>query len=422
MPEVCVLGLGYVGLPTASVLATAGFQVLGVDVNPKVVEQLNSGKTLLKESGLATLVSAAHKSGNLVAAVKPEASDTFIICVPTPVTPDHGVDLRAVEAAARAIAAVVKPGNLVILESTSPVGTTRNVVGRILREHGLAPGQDVHLCYCPERVLPGNTIAELINNDRIIGGFTRESAEHAQEIYARFSQGNVALTDDLTAEMSKLMENTFRDVNIALANSFARIAEDAGVNVWEAIQLANRHPRVQILSPGPGVGGHCIPVDPWFFVQAFPKHTELLKKAREVNDTQADRMLDRLAATGDLTAGSKLALLGAAYKANIDDPRESPALRMAHAATARGFRVSVHDPHVEPATWEGVPIGSDLGACLKDAAAAVLLTEHTAYRALSGRVFAEAMQGRLILDTRNWLNHSSLRLSGFKVLVLGRPT
>ena len=419
MAEICVIGLGYVGLPTASLLATAGFQVLGVDVDADVVESLRSGKTRLEEAGLATLVSAACRSGNLTASTKPEPSDTFIICVPTPVTADHRVELKMVEQATNSIKSVVKKGNLVILESTSPINTTRGVVGGVLKKAGFEPGRDIHLCYCPERVLPGNTVAELVNNDRIIGGFTPACAEHAQEIYSRFCQGKISLTDDRTAEMCKLMENTYRDVNIAVANTFARIAEDAGVNVWEAIDLSNLHPRVKILKPGPGVGGHCIPVDPWFFVEAYPQHTALLRSARETNDGQAGRMLTRMLETGLLKSGGKLAILGAAYKADIDDARESPAALLAHAATQAKVNVSVHDPLVRPGDHHGLMVSNNLEECLKGASAAALLTEHKFYRSLSSKVFAQHMSGKLICDTRNWLNHKALQLAGFQVLVLG---
>ena len=419
MAEICVIGLGYVGLPTASLLATAGFQVLGVDVDEQVVASLRTGKTGLEEAGLATLVSAAWHSGNLTASTQPEASDTFIICVPTPVTPDHHVDLEMVKQAAKTIAPYVKKGNLVILESTSPLGTTRNVVGAMLKSAGLTPGADVHLCYCPERVLPGNTVAELVNNDRIIGGFTPACAEHAREIYERFCQGKISITDDITAEMCKLMENTYRDVNIALANSFSRIAEDAGVNVWEAIELSNLHPRVKILKPGPGVGGHCIPVDPWFFVEAYPQHTALLRAASETNDGQAARILARLMEIGPIKSGDKIAILGAAYKADIDDPRESPAARLVQAAREQGIATAVHDPLVKAGDHHGLNVSNNLEECLNGAGAAVLLTEHKFYRGLSSKVFASQMSGHLIVDTRNWLNRKSLQLAGFRVLLLG---
>ena len=419
MADICVMGLGYVGLPTASLLANGGFHVLGVDIDARIVEGLKNGTTRLEEPGLATLVSAAVNSGNLIAATRPEPSDVFVICVPTPVTAKQSVDLSMVEGAARSIVPNLRKGNLVILESTSPIGTTRNVVGKIIKEAGFEPGSDVFLCYCPERVLPGNTASELINNDRIIGGVTPESAQNALYLYERFCQGRISLTDDRTAEMCKLMENTYRDVNIALANSFARIAEDAGVNVWDAIQFANLHPRVKILKPGPGVGGHCIPVDPWFLVEAYPQHGALLRTAREVNDGQAAHILKRMIATGLLKSGEKLAILGAAYKADIDDARESPATLLNTAGLAHGLRVAVHDPLVKPDSHHGLPVSSDLAACLKDASAAVLLTEHKQYRNLSSKTFADNMKGRLIADARNWLNHASLRKAGFTVLLVG---
>ncbi len=420
MAEICVIGLGYVGLPTASLLASSGFQVLGVDLNKRIVGELNEGRSILQEAGLNTLVSAACKSGNLKASLKPEPSDTFMICVPTPVTKEHKVDLKAVEGATRSIVPYLKKGNLVILESTSPVGTTRNTVGRILAEEtGLVPGVDFMLCYCPERVLPGNTVAELINNDRIVGGFTRESAEQALALYERFCKGKVSLTDDLTAEMCKLMENTYRDVNIAIANTFAKIAEDSGVNVWEAIGLANLHPRVKILNPGPGVGGHCIPVDPWFFVEAYPKHTALLESARHTNDGQAHRILARLIEHGHVKPGDKIAVLGASYKADVDDPRESPAEIFIHACKEKGINTQLHDPCCEEGDHHGIVTTRNLEATLKGAVAAVILTDHKVYRQLSSKVFSDNMAAKVIYDGRNWLNHTSLKLSGFKVYVVG---
>ena len=262
-------------------------------------------------------------------------------------------------------------------------------------------------------------MAELINNNRIIGGISPQSAERALHVYERFCQGQISLTDDLTAEMCKLMENTYRDVNIAVANVFARIAEDAGVDVWEAIKQANLHPRVKILNPGPGVGGHCIPVDPWFLVQDFPAHAELFRQARMVNDSQPVRLLERIVQAGKLKAGDKLALLGAAYKADIDDPRESPAALMALAAAKMGLKVSVHDPLVSAGEHHGLLISNDLSACLHGADAVVLLTDHKSYRNLSPEFFKKDMKGRVIADARNWMNHAALRNAGFTVLVVG---
>lgn len=419
MADVCVFGLGYVGLPTASLLANSGLGCLGVDVDPKAVEAIRSGQIHLGEAGLATMVKAAVGSGNLRVSTQAEASDAFVICVPTPVREEGSVDLGAVESAARSILPLLERGNLILLESTSPIGTTRDVVGRILEESGMKAGADFDLCYCPERVLPGRTVGELINNDRIIGGVTIDSARRARGLYERFVQGAILLTDDRTAEMVKLIENTYRDANIALANLFSRVAEDAGVDVWEAITLANRHPRVGILHPGPGVGGHCIPIDPWFLAHGYPEHTAMLRVAREINDSQAARMLERLQATGKLAAGEKMAILGAAYKGDIDDPRGSPALRLAAAGREAGLDVVIHDPFVQETPIEGFPVSADLDACLRDAAAAVLATEHSVYRDLSPEGLSRSMSGRLIGDTRNWIDRVAFRQAGFTVIVTG---
>jgi UDP-N-acetyl-D-mannosaminuronic acid dehydrogenase len=412
------MGLGYVGLPTACLLANTGLEVLGVDTDLKTVEALGSGETHLGEAGLDTLVSAAIKSGNLRAAAEPEQSGTFVICVPTPLTPDKHADLSAVESAARSILPALEPGNLVIVESTCPVGTTRGTVGRILAESGMEPGRGFDLCYCPERVLPGNTVGELVRNDRIVGGVTPESADRARELYARFCDGEIVVTDDLTAEMCKLMENTYRDVNIALANTFARIAERSGVDVWRAIEHANLHPRVDILRPGPGVGGHCIPIDPYFLVESFPAETSLLRSARDVNSGQPVRVLEGVARAAGLGPGDKLAVLGAAYKADIDDPRESPSFALAREAMSRGLIVAVHDPLVREGTHAGVLVKSDLSACVEGAKAALVMTAHEPYRQLRANDL-KSMAGRSVYDSHNCLDADALRDGGFTVTTLG---
>src|SRR5207244_621844 len=280
----CVLGLGYVGLPTASMLATRGFHVYGLDVDEGVVRELAGGRTHISEPDLDTLVQAAVQSGNLRCGTEPAPADVFVIAVPTPVREDRTADLDAVAAAARSVASVLKRGDLVILESTVPPGTTTGLLRHVLERSGLRAGTDFLLAHCPERVLPGNLLVELIANDRIIGGLDAASAKAAADVYRTFATGELIETDATTAELVKLMENTHRDVNIALANEFALIAERVGVDVWNAIKLAGRHPRVRFLRPGPGVGGHCIAVDPWFVVQAAPELARLIATAREVND------------------------------------------------------------------------------------------------------------------------------------------
>lgn len=286
--KICVLGLGYIGLPSASTFATHGMKVVGVDVNRKIVETLQNGGLHIHEPGLRTLAQAAIRSGNLSISDRPEEADAFIIAVPTPFHADKSADLSYVISASEAVVPYLRAGNLVVLESTSPPRTTVDVVAPILEKSGLKAGVDFYLAYTPERVLPGQILRELIENARVIGGVDAASAQAGFDLYSTFVRGDIVLTDATTAEMVKLMENTYRDVNIAIANEFSRLADRFGVDVWEAISLANRHPRVEILRPGPGVGGHCISVDPWFLVDAAPDLANLIRMARSVNDTQPD--------------------------------------------------------------------------------------------------------------------------------------
>src|SRR5712692_2080412 len=278
--SICLLGLGYIGLPTGSIFALAGKDVIGVDPNPRVQAALRSGLASFDEPELQTLVTAAINSGRLRVQTQPEAADAFIIAVPTPLDPTtNRADLTFVRQAARDIVPFLRRGNLVVLESTVPPGTTRDVVTPILADSGLVPGQDIFVAHCPERVLPGRILVELEQNDRLAGGLTPVCAKRAADLYQTFVKGAIMRTDATTAEMVKVMENTFRDVNVALANEFALIAERIGVDVWDAIRLANHHPRVNVLRPGPGVGGHCIAVDPWFLVGSAPEATHLIQAA-----------------------------------------------------------------------------------------------------------------------------------------------
>ncbi|MGK7893435.1 MAG: UDP-N-acetyl-D-mannosamine dehydrogenase [Xenococcus sp. (in: cyanobacteria)] len=327
MQKVCVIGLGYVGLPTASLLANRGFQVHGVDVNPTVVESIAQGKAHISEPDLDVLVRAAVNSGNLTAGLEPTAADVFIIAVPTPFQDNHVPDVSYVEAASKAIATHIAEGNLIILESTSPVGTTEKVAVW-LKE--LRPELDVdalvYIAHCPERVLPGQTLKELVVNDRVIGGINSASAEKATEFYRQFVTGEVLCTLSRTAELAKLAENAFRDVNIAFANELSVICDKLDVDVWELIKLANRHPRVNILQPGPGVGGHCVAVDPWFIVDSAPEEARLIRMAREVNDSKPDFVVAKVKEAAARFKEPKIACLGLSYKADIDDLRESPAI------------------------------------------------------------------------------------------------
>ena len=361
--KVVVLGLGYIGLPTAAVIARTGAQVLGIDVHQSVVDTVNSGKVHIEEVDLDGLVSGVVARGNLRASTQVEPADVFVIAVPTPFDENHAPNVGYVLQAATNIAAVLRAGDTVILESTSPVGTTEQVRDHLaaLRPDLAIPGRtgaqaDIAIAYCPERVLPGRILVELIDNDRVIGGITPRCARKALQFYRRFVRGACVTTTSRAAEMTKLTENAFRDVNIAFANELSLIADTMQVDVWEVIRLANRHPRVNILSPGPGVGGHCIAVDPWFLVHADPAQTPLIRTAREVNDGKTDHVIAKAIELAESDPAARIACLGLAFKANIDDFRESPALKVAVALAQQfGERVDIVEPYasVLPAAFDG---------------------------------------------------------------------
>lgn len=327
--KACFIGLGYIGLPTAIVAADNGIEVIGVDVNPHVVETINKGKIHIVEPGLADLAAKVVSNGWLKAQSEPESSDVFLIVVPTPFTGDHEPDTSYVEAATRNVIPFLKEGDLYIIESTSPVGTTENMAELIFSERPELKDK-IYIAYCPERVLPGNIIYELMNNDRVIGGLNPESTEKAVEFYSKFVKGVCHKTNTRTAEMCKLTENSSRDVQIAFANELSIICDKAGINVWELIELANKHPRVNILQPGSGVGGHCIAVDPYFITSAFPMESQIIGKARELNNYKAFWCAEKTQTAiknFELEHGREpvVALMGLAFKPNIDDLRESPA-------------------------------------------------------------------------------------------------
>ncbi len=420
--ELCVLGMGYIGLPTASTFATHGLRVTGVDVNPHVVEVLRNGGVHIQEPGLRALVQSAFDSGNLRVAAAPVPADAFLIAVPTPILEDKRADMRAVQAAAESIVPVLRPGNLVVLESTSPPCTTVDRVRPILERSGLRAGPDFHLAYVPERVLPGQILRELIDNARVIGGIDRASAEAGRDLYAIFVRGQIVLTDATTAEMVKLMENTSRDIDIAAANEFARLADRFGVDVWEAIALANLHPRIHILRPGPGVGGHCVSVDPWFLVEAAPERAGLVRQARLTNDSQPAFALELIErALGGLT-GRRVTALGLAFKPDVDDLRESPAVQVVRGMVAGGASVATYEPHAPAVRVDGAEGFSSLEAALAGAAAVVLLVDHAAFRRLDPADVAAAMTGRIAVDTRGVWDRQAWRSAGFRLHVLGVGT
>jgi UDP-N-acetyl-D-mannosaminuronic acid dehydrogenase len=425
--KLCVLGLGYIGLPTASTFAVNGVKVLGVDINPNIVSALQKGEIHIHEPGLRDIVTKAIQSGNLTFSTQPAEADAFIIAVPTPFKEDeHGnyngqtyklADMRAVTSAAEAIVPHLRQGNLVVLESTSPPLTTVDLVKRIIQRSGLKAGADFHLCYSPERVLPGQILRELIENARVIGGVTPESAKAGRDLYATFVKGKIIETDATTAEMVKIMENTTRDVNIAIANEFSRLAEKFGVDVWEAISLANLHPRINILNPGPGVGGHCISVDPWFFVEAAPELTSLIYHARKVNDEQPHFVVEKIRkALGELK-NKRIAALGLAYKPDVDDLRESPATEVIHLLQKEGAQVRVWEPFKPDANMPGIDMADNLDAALKDADIIVLLVNHTEFKNIKPEEIKT--KTRILVDCVNAWDPYEWQKHGFHLHRLG---
>jgi UDP-N-acetyl-D-mannosaminuronic acid dehydrogenase len=405
-PSVCVMGLGYIGLPTAAVVARSGASVLGIDVHQSVVDTVNAGQVHIEEVDLDALVQGVVARGLLRASTKIEASDVFLIAVPTPFDEHHAPDIGHVLSAARTIATVLKAGDLVILESTSPVGTTdavRDLIAEMRPDlkvpkagNGTA---DISIAYCPERVLPGRILIELIDNDRCIGGITPRCARKALAFYRSFVRGACITTSARVAEMVKLSENAFRDVNIAFANELSMVSDKLGIDVWEVIRLANRHPRVNVLSPGPGVGGHCIAVDPWFIVHSAPEITPLIRTARNVNDAKIDYVVGHAAKLIEANPG-RVALLGLAFKANVDDFRESPALKVAADLAKRfGDRISIVEPHTEtlPKAFDGTGATlTDIDSALMDCDVMIVLVDHDIFKSVP----PEEREGKIVYDTR----------------------
>ena len=400
MKKICVVGLGYIGLPTASVFARAGYDVLGVDVNQKVVDSLNEGKVTIEEVGLPEVVKEVVANGKLRASVTPEHADVFIVAVPTPIHEDHSANVDYVEAATKAILPYLEKGNIVIVESTIPPRTMDDLVAPILQEGGFDPFKDVYVAHCPERVLPGRILIELIENTRIVGGLTPESAAKAAEVYRAICTGDVIETEAVTAEMSKLMENTFRDVNIALANELAKISARLGVNAHDVIQLANKHPRVNIHLPGPGVGGHCLAVDPYFIVEKAPEESPLIAQARAINNSMPHFVVEQIKRLTSELDNPKVAICGLTYKGNIDDVRESPAIEIAEMLLDNErLDVRIHDPHV---TEEQVNFKlQTLEQAVDGANLLVILVDHNEFKSFDEELLLNRMATPVIFDTRN---------------------
>jgi UDP-N-acetyl-D-mannosaminuronic acid dehydrogenase len=403
--KICVIGLGYIGLPTACLFANAGYEVIGVDVNQETIGKLNQEKLPFQEKGLEELFEKALP--NMSFKTRPEAADVFLIAVPTPLDKEAKMaDLRYVRAATKSISNSIKVDNLVILESTVPPGTCERLILPMLKNKA-------HLVHCPERAIPGNTIHEMIYNDRILGCNENESGELAKEIYSSFVKANIYLTNLRTAEMVKIMENTFRDINIALANEFAQIAEESGVNIWEAIELANKHPRVDILKPGPGVGGHCIAIDPWFLVENSVR-SRIVNLAREINESMPRHVL-RLVNELGIGAHGTITVFGVAYKSDVDDTRETPALKFIKLAENEGYNVKVHDPLVK--IFEYAILG--LEDAVEDSDCLVIITDHSKFKGIDPREISKLMRAKNVVDSRNILDKKIWKKAGFNVRVLG---
>lgn len=394
--DICVMGLGYIGLPTASLLATRRHRVRGVDVRAEVVSTINEGNIHIGEPQLDVLVRSAVHSGHLTAATTPAEADVFFITVPTPFSAAFEPDLSFVDAATAALAPFLRAQNLVVLESTSPVGTTERVAENLARlrpdlvRNGVLT---VHVAHCPERVLPGHILRELVENDRIVGGVNPASTRRAAEVYRTFVTGNILQTDCRTAELCKLVENSYRDVNIAFANELSMICDELKIDVWELISLANRHPRVNILQPGPGVGGHCLAVDPWFIVSAAPEISPLIRAGRAVNSRKRDHVVEHILERAGRFRSPVIAMLGLAYKANIDDLRESPALSIAREVTERvSGTVLAVEPNV--AEVDGLSLTS-LHEALERADIVVVLVAHRQFL----NIDPVRLRDKVVIDT-----------------------
>lgn len=408
--KICVIGLGYIGLPTA-LLLSYHYQVIGYDVNLDTVEKINRKILPFDEPGLEKIL----KSSDIQAFTQPQPSDAFLICVPTPFDKEIKMaDLRFVIDAVKSIVPVLQKNNLVIIESTVTPGTCEKVAVPLIEKSGLKIGTDIFLAHCPERAMPGQTIREMVHNDRIIGGITRESAERAEKIYRSFVKGQIYLTDIKTAEFVKLMENTYRDVNIALANELAILSEEMGINIWEAIRLANKHPRVNILLPGPGVGGHCIAVDPWFLTESSVNAT-LITTARDINDNMPAFVFSRLKRilSKYTIPDPVVTIFGVAYKGNIGDTRETPALKFIRLCERENWKLKIFDPYVNDFYFPLL----DLKNATEGSDCIVILTDHSEFKEIDPASIT--MRHKIVLDTRNSIKKDIWQKAGFIVKIMG---
>ena len=415
MKKICMIGIGYVGLPTAAMFASKGHKVIGYDLNQKAVDALNKGEIIIEEPGLLELVKDCVQKGNLSATTTcPPDCDVYIIAVPTPINEDKTADMSYVESATKAIVPHLKKGCIVILESTSPPRTVEDLMIPILKETGLEIGEELLVAHSPERILPGKVIEELRTNSRIVGGINEKSSLEVKKVYESIVEGEIFITTSTTAEMCKVMENTFRDVNIALANELAKISEELGVNAFEVIRLANHHPRVNLLSPGPGVGGHCIALDPWFLVEKSG-NAKLIKQARLINDSMPKFVFDKIKTILGGFNGQTIALFGVTYKPNIDDIRESPVMNLLNMLKKENVKVNVCDPHAK----DQIENNMDIYEALKDASIMVLGVNHDEFKNIDFSKVSTLLKDKNILDTRNFFDRKDVINNNINYYLLG---
>ncbi len=413
--KLCVMGLGYIGLPTAVMFANHGVHVHGVDINEKAVNMIQNKQLHIEETHLQERLEKAIDEGFFTVSTEPVEADVFIVAVPSPINPDKTANTDYIKKATASIVPYLKKGALVILESTVPPKTVENVMLPELRKSNLTLGEDLFVAHSPERVIPGRIFEELTNNDRIVGGIDQKSAEMTKELYEVFVKGTIHLTDATTAELVKVMENTYRDVNIAFANELAKIGDTLDVNIWEAIKFANFHPRVNIHTPGPGVGGHCIAVDPWFVVELAPELSNLVKLSRDTNDGMPAYVAQR---TKDLLAEkTKVALLGLSFKGDVDDLRGSPAITVIEEMQKLGLEVASFDPYIKEIEHPTQKLS--LEETLKDANIVVVVTDHTEFKQLQPEKVAPLLANKIIFDTKNILTETDWTAAGFEHHLLG---
>lgn len=415
--SICVVGLGYIGLPTAVMFANHGVKVHGVDLNPAAVKSIQEKKLHIEEDGLQERLNKAVDEGFLTASTTPQEADVFIVAVPSPINPDNTANLEYVRQATASIVPYIKEGNLVILESTVPPKTVEHIMLPELVKSGLEIGTQIYVAHSPERVIPGRIFEELVKNDRIVGGINEKSAELTKELYETFVEGTIHLTDATTAELVKVMENTYRDVNIAFANELAKMADKLDVNIWEAIQFANYHPRVNVHFPGPGVGGHCIAVDPWFLVEIGGGQAEIIHLARNTNDSMPSYTAQKTQTilNQNKIAGATVGVLGLAFKGNVDDMRESPSTIVIDELQKLGLNVISFDPHIkenkhatQTQNFDEVVAEADILLCL---------TDHKEFKALDPQAFVS--RNKIVFDTKNCLDRASWEQAGYQFHLLG---